>query len=424
MIRPVMLVVCLVSCSDRKTTACPAGEVEYDGACRQVCTNTCTESGMCCHDAVCLPCSGQPPVVSHVDGSGSPDTSGGEHGEKHIRDRLLISGQYLSDATAILVGQPPLAASHALNPCLPATEDQLQVSLPTDLEAGDYALTVTNQAGSCDVDLRILQGEPTHVDACAAGSSIRAINADGTVDCEIDDTALGGAVVQATAGRLVYFDGVDTLMGSRLFQDTDNVGVGTNTPSAALAVKGTLSQPLTGTVSVTASADQLTGVSSSTSFVSELNVGDAIQVGSEVFTVAAITDDYTLTLDSPHQAGAGNVTAYTDNDLLVLETSAEQAKLLVDKSGNLTIAGVVDIGLEIVSASHSLDPWGSSSVSVDCPPGKRLLGGGCHGSRVNSENCNIPRNYPSSGTTWHCHAQSSSTADLTLTAYAICARAR
>ena len=65
---------------------------------------------------------------------------------------------------------------------------------------------------------------------------------------------------------------------------------------------------LTGTVSVTAGTAAVTGTG--TAFTTELAVGDAIKIGSEVFTVSAIASPTSLTLDSNHVAGASGATAY------------------------------------------------------------------------------------------------------------------
>ncbi|MCF7918003.1 hypothetical protein K9L27_03330, partial [Candidatus Gracilibacteria bacterium] len=116
---------------------------------------------------------------------------------------------------------------------------------------------------------------------------------------------------------------------------TGDVGIGVASPTAQLHTKGALSTALTGTVSVTASATAVTG--SGTAFTTELAVGDAIKIGSEVFTVSAIASDTALTLDSAHTAGASGATAYADPDLLKLDTGDGVNKLFVQSNGDVGI---------------------------------------------------------------------------------------
>lgn len=66
-------------------------------------------------------------------------------------------------------------------------------------------------------------------------------------------------------------------------------------------------QALTGTVSVTAGTRDVTGTG--TSFTTALVVGEAIRIGTQQFTVSAITDDTHLTLSTSHTAGATGATA-------------------------------------------------------------------------------------------------------------------
>jgi len=73
-----------------------------------------------------------------------------------------------------------------------------------------------------------------------------------------------------------------------------------------------------------------------------------------------------------------------------------------------TFAGWVDIGLEIVTANTT-----GVVVTVDCPAGKRVLGGGCYAVAAL-----LNGNRPTDDDTWGCNANGSTN----LTAYAICAR--
>nr|VFK68762.1 MAG: MAM domain-containing protein, meprin/A5/mu [Candidatus Kentron sp. UNK]VFK70953.1 MAG: MAM domain-containing protein, meprin/A5/mu [Candidatus Kentron sp. UNK] len=123
--------------------------------------------------------------------------------------------------------------------------------------------------------------------------------------------------------------------GRDIYYAHGNVGIGDNQPEADLAILGNLSKPLTGHIAVAKGATHVTGVG--TRFTGELAAGDSLRIGDSVFIVTGIADDTNLTLDAPHPVGALNATAYTDSDLLSVQTGAEKAALLVDKSGNVGI---------------------------------------------------------------------------------------
>ncbi len=116
---------------------------------------------------------------------------------------------------------------------------------------------------------------------------------------------------------------------------TGFVGIGTTSPASNLEVKGGASQALTGTVDIVSGTDTLTGTG--TSFDTELNVGDAIKVGNEVFTVSAISDATNLTLDSNHSAGATGVTATSDSTLMNIINSDDRDIFTVHASGRLGV---------------------------------------------------------------------------------------
>jgi len=100
-----------------------------------------------------------------------------------------------------------------------------------------------------------------------------------------------------------------------------------------------LLKPLSGQVSVGAQSDVLTGVD--TLFTSEVNVGDAIKVVGEVFSVVAITSDVILTLSAPHSNGTtGSAQAFVDENLLNVVNGNGVAQLTVDKSGNLSVQAI------------------------------------------------------------------------------------
>ena len=142
-----------------------------------------------------------------------------------------------------------------------------------------------------------------------------------------------------------------------LYYGPGNVGIGDKQPQADLSILGNLSRPLTGRVTAPANSSNAMGVG--TRFTRELRVGDSIRLGDKVFVVSAITSDIMLTLNAAHPVGAHDATAYTDGDLLSVETGAEVNALLVDRSGNvgvgaanpavkLDVAGGIRVGAETI----------------------------------------------------------------------------
>lgn len=154
------------------------------------------------------------------------------------------------------------------------------------------------------------------------------------------NTAIKSAEVNA---NFSYLDGLVTTLDAALgdleaaitVDASNNVGVNNTVPSASLDVEGNLSVKLSGTV--TAAKGSATVIGVGTKFTTELKVGYAIKVGSEVFTVASIANDTSLTLDSAHVAGAASVSGYTDGTLLAVRNGDGAGKLVVDRSGNVGI---------------------------------------------------------------------------------------
>ena len=139
-----------------------------------------------------------------------------------------------------------------------------------------------------------------------------------------------------------------------------NVGIGTASPTACVHVQGTLSQPLTGSVSVTQGDSNKAAIGVSTLFTTELAVGDALKVGTDVYTVAAIADDTHLTLDKvPPNTASGQ--AFTDPTLLNVENGAGSSKMQVTKTGQ--IANLLDVAGSI-HASGDVQIYGVSQALV------------------------------------------------------------
>jgi len=218
---------------------CGPGEVCVSGNCANLCAaaSDCAP-GQCCTDGACQACDGtgtgtgsgggtggdgsgdggqtspQPPVIDSVNGSGSIDATIG-HAERHLTDRIVVKGAYLTDAVASL--DDGNGGSMPLESCGTALFDQREFLLPSDIAPGTYTLTVTNEAGSCNAGLSLLQGEPGSLNA-SGNELVIAINnalaADpqlsiaGTVPTNDKISALT-AVADATSagGRSIVFNG-------------------------------------------------------------------------------------------------------------------------------------------------------------------------------------------------------------------------
>ena len=148
----------------------------------------------------------------------------------------------------------------------------------------------------------------------------------------------GASLEFKSNGDYIFNKGYDRLL---TILSSGNVGIGTTNPGAKLNIKGSVSTALTGTVSVTIATTAVVGVG--TLFTTELEVGDAIKIGTEIFTVATITDALNLNINSAHVAGASAVIAYSDSTLFNVNTGEDRNLLTVDKSGLATFASSVDL---------------------------------------------------------------------------------
>lgn len=155
-------------------------------------------------------------------------------------------------------------------------------------------------------------------------------------------------------------------VGTRLMEvESDgSIGIGTTAPGANLDVKGNVGTALTGLVTVLAGSDEVFG--SSTSFTTELSPGDSIRIGNEVFGVFSITSDTSLMLDSVHVAGASNVTAFKDSDLLRVQNGEAVRKLVVTNSGNVGVGTTSPRSKLAVSGLPTAPPDASGNAGVVC----------------------------------------------------------
>ncbi len=101
--------------------------------------------------------------------------------------------------------------------------------------------------------------------------------------------------------------------------DLENIILAANHVGGAAAKAGQLATPTlqTGTVSVGAGTKAVTGVG--TTFIADLSIGDVIKIGSQLVTVATITNDLALVLVANHTAGASGVAFSLSNTPTELE---------------------------------------------------------------------------------------------------------
>lgn len=127
-----------------------------------------------------------------------------------------------------------------------------------------------------------------------------------------------------TFGTTPNDQSADTTSFERMIITSEGlVGIGTSSPTGSLDIN-TITRQLSGTLHTSATPGNKQNVSGgSTFFTTELTVGSRIRIGTEVFTVASITDNTTLTLSADFQGGATSQAGFTDNNALTVANSGD-----------------------------------------------------------------------------------------------------
>ena len=145
------------------------------------------------------------------------------------------------------------------------------------------------------------------------------------------------------------------------------VGIGDTTPASMLGVKGDLSTPLTGTFTATNGSAEIT-LGSSTAFLTQLAIGSAIKIGSEIFTVTAIASDVALTLDSNFAGStASGLSGTTDPDLFQGISGDSKTRFHYDNLGQLTVCNTAQTNV-MVTDGDIVTMTGDNNTIVGSQP--------------------------------------------------------
>lgn len=203
---------------------------------------------------------------------------------------------------------------------------------------------------------RVTELQPLVTGACTPGSSIRAINPDGTVECETDDTGAGGGgdITGVTAGS--------GLSGGGLTGDvTLSIGDGAVTsgmiaPDTVAAVDiatgaVTTTEILDGTVMSTDIADGAVGSADiADSSIASADIAADTIAAADIATGAVTTSEILDGTITAADFAAGALPA-GDSDYIQNQTAAAQSSANYWISGNGRMGGLARIGSETGSAS-------------------------------------------------------------------------
>ena len=166
--------------------------------------------------------------------------------------------------------------------------------------------------------------------------------------------------------------------GARVNGDLEVTGniYGDTQFSSRFNIAGKFKIEFTGTGTVVSGSATIEG--SSTLFTTELVVGDAIKILQETFIVDTITDADTLVLDSTYAgSNASGLTAYTDDDLLIVHNGDAVEKIKINKTGNivstdLTIDDAGDINIDAAGDQIFFKNDGTQFGGIDMGTGSNL----------------------------------------------------
>jgi hypothetical protein len=183
--------------------------------------------------------SGKSSIVGSASGTGASGVYGINNGNYGILgyDSYGVYGYSLGSWAGYFQGNARVTGNLTVDGSIlgPVIGDITGVTAGTGLNGGGTSGDVTLNADTAYLQRRVSS-------SCTVGSSIRAINADGTVECQTDSTGITSEsdpeVGNNTTGFVPKWNGSALVTGT-IF-DNGNVGIGTTNPAGNLDVNGDL----------------------------------------------------------------------------------------------------------------------------------------------------------------------------------------
>jgi hypothetical protein len=209
--RRLVLSFALAACTDtapgntgacNATAECSPGQVCLSGVCAKLCSSDrdCAGGQICRLEVCTAGTRDNAPLILSIGADGMADAQTG-HTAQHLRRHVTVWGENFEGAAVHLFGA---GLDTDLEVCA-RDEGFIEVALPDGVVAATYSLSVATQAGACDAQLPILQGEPGPAGADGADGSpdtgeqiIGKINAAGGT---IDASRLGPIDAETLEGR-------------------------------------------------------------------------------------------------------------------------------------------------------------------------------------------------------------------------------
>lgn len=145
-------------CSGNKD--CEAGKICSEGECVELCASDLEcDTGQICVESTCEAGTRATPAVLSIDGDDPARVCPDANGTHCVLAGILVTGENLGGAAFTLTGSVPNnPISLEADPT--STDTLAALALPDSIAPGTYMLTATNQAGSGEKALQLIQGPP------------------------------------------------------------------------------------------------------------------------------------------------------------------------------------------------------------------------------------------------------------------------